>query len=262
MRSIMALLTILMIFEIMLMSWEKDQTSRTEAISPTQQQPGSADTIIITIPDLKNIILASDKKENKKQPKPAQKSHTADSCAKQIHQAIQKYNSRFDPIFRKYSKQIFGPEFDWLWFKSQGICESRLQEKAQSPSKASGIMQILPSTYFDIIQKYGWLSENIFDPESNIAAGILYDYQLWKLLHSYQNIRQMEFHDRLKLMFGSYNAGYGNVLQAMQLCGSYNWDEILVVAPKVKTWRNWRDTKIYVNNIFSVYQELRISDGT
>lgn len=262
MRSIMILLTVLVIFELIrTISAEHSSRNESAPIGESKMQTDQVDTAAVSTNDRgksaerDETILKKDRSP-KEEPKRA-----SDACPAKINRAIQKYNSRFDPIFRKYTKQIFGPEFDWLLFKAQGICESGLREKVQNQSKASGIMQILPSTYADILREHDWLSENIFDPESNIAAGILYDHYVWNILHRNHDISELELHDRLKLMFAGYNAGYGNILQAMQLCGCNNWIGILAIAPRMKTWHNWRETKTYVENIFSVYQELQNFNG-
>ncbi|MDZ7376316.1 MAG: transglycosylase SLT domain-containing protein [candidate division KSB1 bacterium] len=258
MRSIMILLTVLVVFEL-IRTISAKHSSRDEffPIGESKMQTDQIDTAAVSANDRGKLATRYETIAEKDRSPKEEPRRTADTCSARINRAIQKYNSKFDPIFRKYSKQIFGPEFDWLWFKAQGICESGLREKVQSQSKASGIMQILPSTYADILRKHGWLSEDIFDPESNIAAGILYDHHIWKILHRNREILQLGLHDRLKLMFAGYNAGYGNILQAMQLCGCNNWSGVLAIAPRVKTWRNWRDTRIYIENVFSVYQELQ-----
>jgi membrane-bound lytic murein transglycosylase F len=118
--------------------------------------------------------------------------------------------TEFDEHFQKYSKRYFGPHFDWRWFKSQGVVESRLNPDAISPAGAVGIMQILPSTYEEIRRDNPHF-QDITDPRWNIAAGIYYDrglYRKWR--------KPLPSGERLLLAFASYNAGYGRVLKALR----------------------------------------------
>ena len=129
---------------------------------------------------------------------------------------------KFDRHFRKYAKHYFGPHVDWRWFKAQGIAESGLRPNALSPAGAVGVMQILPSTYGDIRKKMPFLAD-IRDPRWNIAAGIFYDRQLYR---KWKRKRQVRSEDRLAFAFGSYNAGYGNVLKAYKKARNKKGDEV------------------------------------
>jgi membrane-bound lytic murein transglycosylase F len=120
------------------------------------------------------------------------------------------WTNEFDPLFRKYTKHYFGAHFDWHWFKAQGIAESGLDPDARSSAGARGIMQILPSTYAEIRQRNPFFAD-IDEPRWNIAAGIFYDRQLYR---KWKNKRDIQTSERLKFAFGSYNAGYGNILKA------------------------------------------------
>ena len=126
------------------------------------------------------------------------------------HVKHDRWTDEYDRLFRKYTKHYFGAHFDWHWFKAQAIAESALNPRAESPVGALGIMQILPSTYREIKGQNPFLA-NIEDPRWNIAAGIFYDRQLYRKWKKKRDIRTEE---RLNFAFGSYNAGYGNVLKA------------------------------------------------
>lgn len=89
------------------------------------------------------------------------------------------------------------PFEDWKWFKAQGMAESNLNPLAVSPMGAKGIMQLMDRTSKDLGVT------DVFDPESNIQAGIKYDSWLWKWLKGEG--------DRRRKMFASYNWGIGNV---------------------------------------------------
>lgn len=119
------------------------------------------------------------------------------------------WTKKYDKHFRKYSKHYFGPVFPWRWFKAQGIAESGLRAKAKSNKGAVGVMQILPSTYKDIIKKNPKLGD-IQSPRWNIAAGIFYDRQIYKKWLK----KGIPDSQRLSFTFASYNAGYSKILRA------------------------------------------------
>jgi len=118
---------------------------------------------------------------------------------------VDDWTNKYDKHFRKNAKHYFGPNFDWRWFKAQAIAESGLKADAKSKYGASGIMQILPSTYEDIKKKNPGFKE-IHTPRWNIAAGIYYDRQLYKKWRT-----PPAGDERLYFAFGSYNAGYRRI---------------------------------------------------
>ncbi len=125
------------------------------------------------------------------------------------------WTANYDTHFRKYSKRYFGPGFDWHWFKSQGIAESGLRNKALSRVGAVGIMQILPSTYADIHKKSPYLSAGtIKDPRWNIAAGIFYDRILYK--RWLKRLERATPESNLYMTFASYNAGHGKISRVLK----------------------------------------------
>lgn len=166
-----------------------------------------------------------------------------------------KYTTKYDKYFRKYSKRYFSTAFDWRWFKAQAIAESDLREKVQSWANAKGIMQLLPSTFEDLVKKYPELKNNIYDPRWNIAAGIRYDRDLWS-----QWKAERPFDDRLNFTFGSYNAGFGTLLRAQDICKTKGlnenyWQSIETVAPEVPQWRH-DETLQYVKKIKTFVDEI------
>ncbi len=146
----------------------------------------------------------------------------------------------FDGYFRKYTKYYFGPHIDWHWFKAQGIAESGLNPKANSPAGALGIMQIMPETYAEIKEKNPHFTQ-IEEPRWNIAAGIYYNrmlYRKWK--------KGLPTEQRLAFALASYNAGYGNVNKAFrraqkQLTEVKEWEQVAPFAP--------RETRRYIRRI-------------
>ena len=119
------------------------------------------------------------------------------------------WTSKYDRHFKKNTKHYFGPGVDWHWFKAQGIAESGLNPKAKSTVGAIGIMQIMPSTYEEILLKKPNLGK-IEEPRWNIAAAIYYNRQLYKRWKK----KDISVDERMNFTFASYNAGFNRVLKA------------------------------------------------
>ncbi|MBN2010224.1 transglycosylase SLT domain-containing protein [candidate division KSB1 bacterium] len=161
---------------------------------------------------------------------------------------VKNYTTKYDQYFRKYSKHYFGAGFNWCWFKAQAIAESDLRENVESWACAKGIMQLLPTTFAELVEKHSDLQNNIYDPRWNIAAGIKYDRMLWN-----KWCADRPFEDRLNFTFGSYNAGFGTILRAQQVCSKKglnenHWQSNYIVAPEVPGWRH-EETLEYIKRI-------------
>jgi membrane-bound lytic murein transglycosylase MltF len=166
----------------------------------------------------------------------------------------------FDEYFKQYTEQYFGPHFDWHYFKAQAIAESRLYPDARSPKGAIGLMQILPSTFREIVRKSEDIEGRIIEPRANIAAGIFYNRTLWD---GWSGDRAFE--DRLNFMFGSYNAGKGNILQAQRLAvkkglNPHAWTSIARTLPVV-TGGSSRETIAYVERVHEIKKALHIESS-
>ena len=172
--------------------------------------------------------------------------------------AFEKYNRviKYDKYFSKYSKRFFGPGFDWHYFKSQAIAESHLKADAKSRFGAVGIMQIMPSTYQEILHKIPIIKGTPAQPRWNIAAGIFYDRTIWNLW-----LAERPLQDRLNFMFGSYNAGKGSILKAQKIAGHKGlnenlWESIEVTLHQV-TGNRSKETIGYVRKISKIKEVLR-----
>jgi membrane-bound lytic murein transglycosylase F len=169
-------------------------------------------------------------------------------------QRVADNQDRYDDTFRKYSKRFFGVGFDWHYFKAQGLAESGLDPKARSPVGARGVMQLMPGTYALIKKARSEKFGDIEDPEWNIAAGILFDRDLWHLYAKHPD------DDRLRFMFGAYNAGQGTIGRAKRVARTRrlddrHWKNIEEVAPVVGKWR-YRETLPYVRKIEKNHEAL------
>jgi membrane-bound lytic murein transglycosylase MltF len=169
-------------------------------------------------------------------------------------------DTRYDDLFRKYSKRFFGVGYDWRYFKAQGMAESNLDSAARSYVGARGIMQLMPSTFAEI-QSRRTEFESIDHVEWNIAAGILHDRYLWT------RWKELGIDDeRRRFMFGSYNAGEGPIRRARGMArqrqlDAHSWTSIEQVAPEVRRWR-YRETLGYVRKVQRNHQTLIERDRT
>ena len=169
-----------------------------------------------------------------------------------------RYNAltTYDTHFSKYSKRYFGVAFDWRYFKAQAVAESNLRADARSSAGAVGLMQIMPRTLQEIRAKNPAIGGGADQPRWNIAAGIWYDRQNFVVWTA-----ERPFAERLKYMFGSYNAGRGSILRAQRIAlreglDATHWSAIERWLPQV-TGRRSGETLAYVTRIFDIKEVLR-----
>jgi len=169
-----------------------------------------------------------------------------------------RYNdvTRYDIYFAKYTKRNFGPVFNWHHFKAQAIAESRLKKNAKSQVGAVGLMQIMPTTYNEIIKRHRYIKGSPNSPKWSIAAGISYNRSIWNLFKA-----DRPFQDRLNFTFGAYNAGKGNIIKAQKRAKGSGinpdlWGSIEQTLPEV-TGRHSKETLDYVSKIKTIKQILK-----
>ncbi len=148
------------------------------------------------------------------------------------------WTDRYDPYFKKYSKRYFGPQFNWRWFKAQGIAESNLKITAVSHVGAIGIMQIMPATFSDI-KKANPHFRHLETPRWNIAAGLFYNRLIYRKIKNNVSSR-----DKLMFTFASYNAGFARVSRAIRRTDPLDWKNIQNNVPG--------ETRHYVNKIIGL----------
>jgi membrane-bound lytic murein transglycosylase MltF len=112
----------------------------------------------------------------------------------------------------------------------------------------------MPGTYAVIKNRKPEMGA-IEDPESNIAAGIMHSRGLWNTWKDHGSTEE-----RLRFMFGSYNAGEGTIKRAKSVARAEqlddrSWSNIETVAPKVQRWR-YRETLPYVRKIEQNHEKL------
>ena len=162
----------------------------------------------------------------------------------------------YDGYFRKYSKRYFGVAFDWTQFKAQAVAESRLDPAATSSVGATGLMQIMPRTFEDIRRRNKAIRGGRSSPRWNIAAGIWYDRQQFNVWEAPRPLN-----DRIKFMFGSYNAGRRSIIRAQAIARQQGldpnlWRSIESSLSQV-TGRRSLETLTYVDRIDEIRETWR-----
>ena len=157
------------------------------------------------------------------------------------------FSQKYDIYFREYAS-MYMPVLNWHWFKAQAIQESGISESARSWVGAIGVMQLMPFTATG-------LNVNAYSARENIKGGIIYDNQMYSI---FQNERGMH---RVKFMFGAYNTGAGNIINAQRLCQENNvrtdlWRSIVCALPHITGQSASRQTIDYVVYIFRYYNLL------
>jgi soluble lytic murein transglycosylase-like protein len=161
---------------------------------------------------------------------------------------------RYDDLFRKHTRTQCG-RMPWQWFKAQALQESRTLPRAQSPVGAMGLMQVIPATFEEIRKELG-LANRPYDPSVNIRAGIYYDLKCYRFWTEDRTMKE-----KLRLMFASYNAGPGNILNAQKvvrgrnLCSGVEWECIKQGLPSV-TGSHSKETIQYVERVEGFYEIL------
>lgn len=155
------------------------------------------------------------------------------------------WTAKYDLHFKRWG-EFYWPWTDWKHWKAQGTAESELDPFARSPVGAMSIMQLMPKTAAEM----GVL--NPYDPESSIQGGIKYDR--W-LLRYWKQIPDAD--EQRDFIFGSYNAGAGNILKAHRRAGKPNtWEETAAQLPAI-TGKHAAETTGYVRRIRRLYEAIR-----
>ena len=114
--------------------------------------------------------------------------------------------------------------------------ESAYNDEAKSEDGALGLLQILPSTAQDIVdrapKKYGFTKEKILkDPVTNVKAGMWY---LADLMDNFSNRGRYQTKNKVDafwLAVAAYNHGAGNMYRRINEAGSYKMEAIFDYLP-------------------------------
>jgi len=127
--------------------------------------------------------------------------------------------SQYDAYFIRYASMV---RWDWRLLAAQCYQESTFDPRAVSWAGARGLMQIMPGTATEL----GLPHENLYDPESNIAAAVKYIGQLDAHFRDIADRRE-----RINFILASYNGGRHHVRDAMALASRdgrnpHRWREV------------------------------------
>lgn len=117
--------------------------------------------------------------------------------------------SHFDPLFKKYAKQI---GWDWRLLASLAYTESNFDTTAVSWAGAKGLMQLMPAT----ARAMGLPAGKEQNPEESIKAAVRYIAATNRSLGSIA-----DENERINFILAAYNAGLGHVSDAIALAGKY-----------------------------------------
>jgi membrane-bound lytic murein transglycosylase F len=122
--------------------------------------------------------------------------------------------SPYDNQIKSLSDSI---RWDWRLLASLIYQESRFKPDVVSGQGAVGLMQVLPSTgrLFGIDVKKS--------PENNMMAGVLYI----RYLQEFFKERIPDENERIKFVIAAYNAGEGNIIDAMNLAEKHGKNPLI-----------------------------------
>jgi soluble lytic murein transglycosylase-like protein len=160
--------------------------------------------------------------------------------------------TEYDSLFEQYMTQWL-PQWPWLYLKAQAYAESLLQPDAVSSAGAQGILQFMPETWQDVSFRLRFPSTATpFQPTYAIEAGAYY----MSLMRNGWAAPRPES-DRRELAWASYNAGFGNILEAQKLSGGKNlYQDIINFLPQVTGAQNAKQTTSYVTRIQTYYMQF------
>jgi len=117
----------------------------------------------------------------------------------------------YDQIIKEITEKLW-PGLDWLIIKCQIAQESSFNPKAVSPCGARGLLQLMYATAADLRVKQPLHPKQLFDPETNLLAGITY---LKIQFDHFTEVPDRE--ERIKFALASYNGGRGYINAAIKI---------------------------------------------
>jgi len=155
------------------------------------------------------------------------------------------YLSPYDELFKSHADSI---GMDWRLLVAIAYQESRFHIEAVSRRGASGLMQMMPHTA-NMME-----AVNLLNPDESIAAASGY---LSKLYRRYVKAESKE--QRIKFTLAAYNAGEGRIHECVEYAATKgieprNWEEIASLIPEMNGNFKGRETRAYVQRVWSIYK--------
>ncbi len=175
-------------------------------------------------------------------------------------------------IVKKFSNRY---HLDWPLVLAVMKQESQFDRDAVSSKGAYGLMQIMPTTQSEIVDKLGVLDAE--SPRNNIRAGV---YHLRTLFRAFPKAQKA---DRVRLALAAYNAGLTRIMAARDIArylgeDPNQWDAVKKALPLLSRsyytlhkdiWHDskppcgyfsgWRQTLGYVDNIMQYYDDYSLA---
>lgn len=169
--------------------------------------------------------------------------------------------SNFDKYFRESGRIL---DYDWKLIAAIAHTESRFDSTARSGAGACGIMQVMPRT----LRQHGVPDSLHMDPRSNIMAATSLIKDLDRI---FRRIADKE--ERTNFVLASYNAGIGEISDAMRLAEKYgrnrykwenNVDTFLILKSRPEYYndslckngdfKDWKQTLSFVKKVKRTWQ--------
>ena len=130
--------------------------------------------------------------------------------------------SPYDSLFKEMADTVL----DWKLLAAIACVESGFDTALVSPVGAFGLMQVMPSTYFGMLDKCGVSdSDSVCSTRLNVMAAARHLMDMEEL---FGFINEKE---RLNYVLAGYNCGAGHVFDAMRIARThgidrYHWDSV------------------------------------
>lgn len=186
-----------------------------------------------------------------------------EKMTKKYYRKLKHTLSPYDDYIKTYAA-VLG--WDWRLLASLMYQESKFKLGLSSSRGAIGLMQIKEN----IARQYGIV--DIYDPESNIKAGV---YHLQRLQKRYQE-KGADSLDLIKITLAAYNAGEGRIDDCINLAGSLKkptteWSALAEVIPLMNEHKHYtssavklgrfrgKETLRFVDEILKRYEKYTLS---
>ena len=200
---------------------------------------------------------------------------TRTRCEEPVPEAVEEevrpveylYISPFDSLFRLYADSVC----DWKMLAAIAYVESRFDTAARSSQGAMGLMQIMPSTYRNMLARLGEHDTTAQNTELDVRVAVRYLDEMDKMFGFINS------EERINYILGSYNGGTSHIFDAMRLArkdgiNRYRWCNIepilesltdsLVYSDSVCKFGYFDATEMirYVRNVKRKYNEYNTLD--
>ena len=132
---------------------------------------------------------------------------------------LKKFHRRLETRFPRYRQQIMAESvkygFDWRMIAALVYQESHFDPRATSFTGVRGLMQVTEATALEMG------ITNRLDPKQSLRAGVKYLAMLYSRFDVIDDP-----HERMLFAMGSYNVGYGHILDAQKLARERHLDPL------------------------------------